>query len=58
VSRVIGRHRRPASSPNPSVTKASTLFDSRVTRRDMLKGTGWIEVAKSLTFLGLFISYY
>ena len=42
MSRVIGRHRRPAGSPNPTVTKRSTLFDSRVTRRDMLKGTGLV----------------
>ena len=42
MSRVIGRHRRPASSTNPRQTNASTVFDSRITRRDMLKGTGLV----------------
>ena len=42
MSRAIGRHHRPASSPSPSVTQPSTLFDSRLTRRDILKGTGLV----------------
>ena len=42
MSRVIGRHRRHPSNASPSQTKASTVFDSRITRRDMLKGTGLV----------------
>ena len=40
MSKLIGRPRRPASSTDPSPTQASKLFDSRVTRREMLKSTG------------------
>jgi branched-chain amino acid transport system substrate-binding protein len=42
VSKVIGRHRRPTGNTNPSPTTAATVFDSRVTRRQMLKGTGMV----------------
>jgi hypothetical protein len=34
------------------------LIVAAVLYRVKLQTTGWIEVAKSLTFLGLFISYY